>query len=167
MQVIKNTNPRFLPLNSRRTNSKDPVVNLARDTLNQAGQKSQNQSDSLFDSVFINKRQVPQLQATGPLATFRTVDAISFLTQRSKLQKIPIIDDLDKKESFGFAKLRELDGLADLLNDLKETVEGLLLENALNPKSASSSRFREVLAIPGKKAPRIISEEMVKSMKPG
>ena len=60
---------------------------------------------------------------------------------------------MDKKESFDFARLRQLDGLADSLNDLKETVEGLLLENALNPKSASSSRFREVLAIPGKNAP--------------
>ncbi|GIS83775.1 MAG: hypothetical protein CM1200mP16_00750 [Nitrospina sp.] len=50
---------------------------------------------------------------------------------------------MDKKESFDFAGLRQLDGLADSLNDLKETVEGLLLENALNPKSASSSRFGE------------------------
>ena len=153
MQVLKNTSPRFFPLNSRRTTSKDPMVNLARDTLNQAGQSAENQSDSLFDSVFINKRRVPQLQATGPLATFRTADAISFLAQRSKFQKIPIIDDLDKKESFVFASLRQLDGLADSLNDLKEIVEGLLLENALNPKSASSSRFREVLAVPGKNAP--------------
>ena len=94
MQVIKNTSPRFFPLNSRRTTSKDPKVNLARDTLNQAGQNSQNQSDSLFDSVYINKRQVPQLQATGPLAAFRTADAISFLTQRSKFQKIPILEIL-------------------------------------------------------------------------
>ena len=153
MQVLKNTSPRFFPLNSRRTTSKDPVVSQARDTLNQAGQNSQNQSDSLFDSVYINKRQVPQLQATGPLAAFRTADAISFLTQRSKFQKIPIIDDLDKKESFVFASLSQLDGLADSLNDLKETVEELLLENTLNPKSASSSRFREVLAVPGKNAP--------------
>ena len=36
MQVLKNTSPRFFPFNSRRTTSKDPVVNLARDTLNQA-----------------------------------------------------------------------------------------------------------------------------------
>ncbi len=153
MQVLKNTSPRFFPLNSRRTTSKDPVVNLARDTLNQAGKNFQNQSKTLFESVFINKRQVPQLQAAGPLAAFRTADAISILTKRSQFQKIPIIDDLDKKESFDFARLRQLDGLADSLNDLKETVEGLLLENALNPKSASSSRFREVLAIPGKNAP--------------
>jgi len=153
VQVLKNTSPRFFPLNSRRTTSKDPVVNLARDTLNQAGKNFQNKSKTVFEAVFINKRQVPQLQAAGPLAAFRTADAISLLTKRSQFQKIPIIDDLDKKESFDFARLRQLDGLDDSLNDLKETVEGLLLENALNPKSASSSRFREVLAVPGKNAP--------------
>jgi len=153
VQVLKNTSPRFFPLNSRRTTSKDPVVNLARDTLNQAGKNFQNKSKTVFEAVFINKRQVPQLQAAGPLAAFRTADAISLLTKRSQFQKIPIIDDLDKKESFNFARLRQLDGLDDSLNDLKETVEGLLLENALNPKSASSSRFREVLAVPGKNAP--------------
>ena len=153
MQALKNTSPRFFPLNSRRTTSKDPVVNLARDTLNQAGEKVKNKSNTLFDSVFLNKRQVPQLQAAGPLAAFRTADAISLLTQRSQYQKIPIIDDLDKKESFASARLRELEDLTESLNKLKKTVDDLLLENVLNPKSASSSRFREVLAVPGKNAP--------------
>ena len=153
MQALKNTSPRFFPLNSRRTTSKDPVVNLARDTLNQAGEKVKNKSNTLFDSVFLNKRQVPQLQAAGPLAAFRTADAISLLTQRSQYQKIPIIDDLDKKESFASARLRELEDLTESLNKLKKTVDDLLLENVLNPKSALSSRFREVLAVPGKNAP--------------
>lgn len=153
MQVLNNTSPTFFPFNSSRTTSKDPVVNLARDTLNQAGKNSQNKSKSLFDAVFINKRQVPQLQATGPLAAFRTADAVALLTQRFQSQKIPAIDDLDKKESFVFARLRQLDGLSDSLKDLKQTVDGLLLANALNPKSASSSRFREVLAAAGKNGP--------------
>jgi hypothetical protein len=47
--------------------------------------------------------------------------------------------------------LRELDGLTDSLKELQQTVANL--ENALNPKSASSSRFREVLATAGKNAP--------------
>ena len=153
MQALKNTSPRFFPLNSRRTTSNDPAVNLARDTLNQAGEKVKNKSNTLFDSVFLNKRQVPQLQAAGPLAAFRTADAISLLTQRSQYQKIPIVDDLDKKESFASARLRELEDLTESLNKLKKTVDDLLLENVLNPKSASSSRFREVLAVPGKNAP--------------
>ena len=151
MQVLNNIPPTFFPFNSSRTTSKSSVVNVARDTLNQAGKSSQNKSQTLFDAVFINKRQVPQLEATGPLAAFRTADAIALLSQRSQSQKLPIIDELDKKQSFALARLRQLDGLTDSLKELQQTVADL--ENALNPKSASSSRFREVLAAAGKNAP--------------
>ena len=151
MQILNHIPPTFFPFNSSRTNSKNSAVNVARDTLNQAGKNSQNKSQTLFDAVFINKRQVPQLESTGPLAAFRTADAIAFLSQRSKSQKLPIIDNLDKKQSFALARLRQLDGLTDSLQELQQTVADL--ENALNPKTASSSRFREVLATAGKDAP--------------
>ena len=151
MQVLNNIPPTFFPFNSSRTTSKNSAVNVARDTLNQAGKNSQNKSQTLFDAVFINKRQVPQLESTGPLAAFRTADAIAFLSQRSKSQKLPIIDNLDKKQSFALARLLQLDGLTDSLQELQQTVADL--ENALNPKTASSSRFREVLATAGKDAP--------------
>ncbi len=151
MQVLNNIPPTFFPFNSSRTTSKNSAVNVARDTLNQAGKNSQNKSQTLFDAVFINKRQVPQLEATGPLAAFRTADAVALLSQRSQSQKIPIVDDLEKKQSFALARLRQLDGLTDSLKELQQTVADL--ENALNPKSASSSRFREVLAAAGKNAP--------------
>ena len=103
MQVLNNIPPTFFPFGSSRTTSKNPDANVARDTLNQAGQKSQNKSQTLLDAFFINKRQAPQFEATGPLAAFRTADAIAFLSQRSKSQKIPIIDNLNKKQSFGLA----------------------------------------------------------------
>jgi flagellar capping protein FliD len=151
VQVLNNIPPTFFPFNSSRTTSKNPAVNVARDTLNQAGKASQNKSQTIFDAVFLNKRQVPQLKATGPLAAFRTADAIALLSQRSQSQKIPIIENLDKKQSFALARLRQLDGLTDSLKELQQTVVDL--ENALNPKSASSSRFREVLAAAGKNAP--------------
>ena len=151
MQVLNNIPPTFFPFNSSRTTSKNSAVNVARDTLNQAGKNSQNKSQTLFDAVFINKRQVPQLESTGPLAAFRTADAIALLSQRSQSQKLPIIDNLDKKHSFALARLRKLDGLTDSLQELQQTVADL--ENALNPKTASSSRFREVLATAGKGAP--------------
>ena len=151
MQVLNNIPPTFFPFNSSRTTSKNSAVNVARDTLNQAGKNSQNKSQTLFDAVFINKRQVPQLESTGPLAAFRTADAIALLSQRSQSQKLPIIDNLDKKHSFALARLRKLDGLTDSLQELQQTVADL--ENALNPKTASSSRFREVLATAGKDAP--------------
>jgi len=96
VQVLNNIPPTFFPFNSSRTTSKNSAVNVARDTLNQAGKNSQNKSQTLFDAVFINKRQVPQLESTGPIAAFRTADAIALLSQRSQSQKLPIIDNLDK-----------------------------------------------------------------------
>ena len=151
MQVIKNIPSTFFPFNSSRTTSKNPAVNVARDTLNQAGKTSQNKSQTLFDAVFLNKRQVPQIEATGPLAAFRTADAIALLSQRSQSQKLPIIENLDKKQSFTLTQLRQLDGLTNSLKELQQSVDDL--ENTLNPKSASSSRFREVLVAAGKNAP--------------
>ncbi|MEK9630070.1 MAG: flagellar filament capping protein FliD [Nitrospinota bacterium] len=153
MQVLlNNVNPSFFPFDSSRT-STDPTVNSARNTINQTEEDSSNLSQNLFDGIFINKRKVPKLESTGPLATLRTADAIELLTKRFQSQKIPVIDDLDKKESFVFARLRQLDDLSDSLKDLEETVNTLLLDGALNPKSASSSRFREILASAGKDAP--------------
>ena len=149
---LNNTSPTFFPSDSSRT-STNPKVNKARETINQTGEDSSNISQSLFDEIFINKRKVPQLHATGPLATLRTADAISLLTQNFQAQKIPIIDDLENKESFVIARIRQLDDLSDSLKDLEETTTNLLSEGALNPKSASSSRFREVLATVGKNAP--------------
>ncbi|MBC8285156.1 MAG: hypothetical protein H8E32_15185, partial [Nitrospinae bacterium] len=149
---LNNTIPTFFPSDSSRT-STNPKVNKARETINQAGEDTSNISQSLFDKIFINKRKVPQLHATGPLATLRTADAISLLTQNFQSQKIPIIDDLENKEPFVIARLRQLDDLSDSLKDLDKTVTNLLSEDVLNPKSASSSRFRDVLAVAGKNAP--------------
>jgi len=89
VQALNNIPPTFFPFGSSRTTSKNPDVNLARDTLNQAGQNSKNKNHTLLDAIYINKRQVPQLEATGPLATFRTADVIAFLSQRTKSQKFP------------------------------------------------------------------------------
>ena len=71
-------------------------------------------------------------------------------TTNFQAQKIPIIDDLENKESFVIARIRQLDDLSYSLKNLEETTTNLLSEGALNPKSASSSRFREVLPQLGK-----------------
>ena len=153
MQVpLNNTSPTFFPSDSSRTNT-NPKVNKSRETINQTGEDSSNISQSLFDAIFINKRNVPQLHSTGPLATLRTADVISLLAQNFQAQTIPIIDDLENKESFVIARHRQLDDLSDSLKDLEETTTNLLSEGALKPKSASSSRFREVLATVGENAP--------------
>ena len=94
MQVLNNANPTFFPLNSTRSTSNDLNVRIARDTINRAGSPRETKRDILFESVFINKRKVPTLEATGPLATFRVADVIALLSRQSASRKIPIVDDL-------------------------------------------------------------------------
>ena len=139
VQILNNVSATFFPLNSTRSTSKDLDVRIARDTLNQSGRSQKPKQDILFDSVFINSRKVPNLKGTGPLAAFRVNDAISLLSRQADSRKIPIVDDLEKKERFSLLKLRQLGELSTSLTSLEETVTGLLSADALNPKSSSSS----------------------------
>lgn len=153
MQVLNNVNSTFFPLNSTRSTSNDLNVRLARDTINQAGSPRETQRDTLLDSVFINKRKVPTLEATGPLAAFRVADAIGLLSRQAVSRKVPIVDDLGKKEQFTRVKLRQLDDLSNSLKSLGQTVSELLGNEALNPKTAVSTRSELVQAVAGKNAP--------------
>ena len=153
MQILNNVSSTFFPLNSTRSTSKDLDVRIARDTLNQAGKTPKPKQNILFDSVFINSRKVPNLKATGPLAAFRVNDAIGLLSRQAESRKVPIVDNLGKKERFTFLKLRQLDDLSTSLTSLGQTVSDLLGENSLNPKSSSSSRSTRVQSVVGKDAP--------------
>lgn len=153
MQVLNNVNSTFFPLNSTRSTSNNVDVRVARDTINSSGSPRVTNRDILFDSVFINKRKVPNLKATGPLAAFRVADAISLLSKQSVSRKIPIVDNLDTSERFTLLKLRQLDDLTASLKSLGKTVSELLADDALNPKIASSTRSKLVQALAGKDAP--------------
>jgi flagellar capping protein FliD len=153
VQILNNVSSTFFPLNSTRSTSKDLDVRIARDTLNQAGKTPKPKQDILFDSVFINSRKVPNLKATGPLAAFRVNDAIGLLSRQAESRKVPIVDDLGKKERFTFLKLRQLDDLSTSLTSLGQTVSDLLGKKSLNPKSSSSSRSTRVQSVVGKDAP--------------
>lgn len=153
MQILNNVSSTFFPLNSTRSTSNDPGVRIARDTINRSGSPRETKRDILLDSIFINKRKVPNLEATGPLSTFRVADAIALLSRQSDSQKIPIVDDLEKKERFSLLKLRQLDELSTSLKSLGETVSTLLPDDALNLKKASSTRSERVFAVAGKNAP--------------
>ncbi|MBT3367642.1 MAG: flagellar filament capping protein FliD [Nitrospina sp.] len=156
MQILNNVTSTFFPLNSTRSTSKDLDVRIARDTLNQAGSPQKPKQDILFNSVFINSRRVPKLEASGPLAAFRVNDAIALLSRQSESRKIPIVDDLGRKERFSLLKLRQLDELSTSLTSLKQSVSGLLKVDALNLKSSSSpspsTRSERVQIVVGKDA---------------
>jgi flagellar capping protein FliD len=157
VQILNNVSSTFFPLNSTRSTSNDLDVRIVRDTLNQSGSSQKTKQDTLFDSVFINSRKVPNLKATGPLAAFRVNDAIALLSRQSASRKIPFVDDLNKKERFSLLKLRQLDDLSTSLTSLEQTVSGLLGSDALNPKSSSSlspsTRSKRVEIVVGKDAP--------------
>jgi flagellar capping protein FliD len=153
VQILNTISSTLSSLNSARSTNIDREVRIARDTINLSGGSRQNKRDILFDSVFINKRNVPNLEATGPLATFRVNDAIALLARQSESRRIPIVDDLGKKESFSLLKLRQLDDLSTSLKRLGQTVADLLDANALNPKASSSTRPENVQAIVGRNAP--------------
>ena len=153
MQILNNVSATFFPLNSTRSTSNDLNVRIARDTINQSGSPQEIKRDILFNSVFINTRKVPNLEATGPLAAFRVNDAIALLSRRFDSRKIPILEDLGKKERFTPLKLRQLDDLSTSLKTLKQTVTELFSVDALNPKSSSSTRSKRVQAFVGKDAP--------------
>jgi flagellar capping protein FliD len=153
VQILNNVSSTFFPLNSTRSTSNDLDVRIARDTINQAGSAQSSQQNILFDSVFTNSRKVPKLEASGPLAAFRVNDAISLLSRQAESRKIPIVEDLGKKERFSLLKLRQLDDLSTSLSSLEETVSGLLGADTLNPKSSSSTRSSRVQADAGKNAP--------------
>jgi flagellar capping protein FliD len=153
VQVLNNVNSTFFPLNSTRSTSNNVDVRIARDTINGSNSPRATKRDILFDSVFINKRKVRNLEATGPLAAFRVADAISLLSKQSVSRKIPIVEDLEKKERFTLLKLRQLDDLTTSLKSLGQTVSDLLADDALNPKIASSTRSKLVQALAGKDAP--------------
>jgi flagellar capping protein FliD len=153
VQVLNNANSTFFPLNSTRSTSNNVDVRIARDTINGSNSPRKTKRDILFNSVLINRRKVPNLEATGPLAAFRVADAISLLSKQSVARKIPIVDNLDKSERFTLLKLRQLGDLTASLKRLWETVSELLTDDALNPKTASSTRSKHLQALAGKDSP--------------
>ena len=153
MQVLNNVNSTFFPLNSTRSTSNNLDVRIARDTINRSGQSRETKGRILLDSTFINTRKVPNLDATSPLAVFRVADTINLLSSQAQSRKVPISDDLNKKERFTQLKLRQLSDLSTSLKSLKQTVIGLLADDALNPKKVSSTRPQRVQAVIGKDAP--------------
>jgi flagellar capping protein FliD len=146
VQIINNANSTFSLLNSTRSASSNFDVRIARDTINRSVDPRETRRNILFDSTFVNIRKVPSLESTGPLAAFRVADAITFLSSQAQARKVPIVNDLEKKERFSQLKLRHLDELSTSLKSLRTTVASLLSNDRLNPKTASSTRSQSVQA---------------------
>ena len=153
MQVLNYANSTFYPLTSTDPTSNNLDVRIARNTINRSGGSRSAKTNILLDSTFINTRKVPNVDTTSPLAVFRVADTISLLSKDAQSRKVPIIDDLEKKERLTLLKLRQLGELSTSLKNLKKNVTSLIADDALNPKRASSTRSQLVQAKVGKDAP--------------
>ena len=153
MQVLNYANSTFYPLTSTGPTSNNLDVRIARNTINRSGGSRSAKTNILLDSTFINTRKVPNVDTTSPLAVFRVADTISLLSKDAQSRKVPIIDDLEKKERLTLLKLRQLGELSTSLKNLKKNVTSLIADDALNPKRASSTRLQLVQAKVGKDAP--------------
>ena len=153
MQVLNYANSTFYPLTSTGPTSNNLDVRIARNTINRSGGSRSAKTNILLDSTFINTRKVPNVDTTSPLAVFRVADTISLLSKDAQSRKVPIIDDLEKKERLTLLKLRQLGELSTSLKNLKKNVTSLIADDALNPKRASSTRSQLVQAKVGKDAP--------------
>tara|TARA_B110000014_G_C20105702_1_gene581353 strand:+ start:121 stop:1950 length:1830 start_codon:yes stop_codon:yes gene_type:complete len=153
VQVLNYANSTFYPLTSTGPTSNNLDVRIARNTINRSGGSRSAKTNILLDSTFINTRKVPNVDTTSPLAVFRVADTISLLSKDAQSRKVPIIDDLEKKERLTLLKLRQLGELSTSLKNLKKNVTSLIADDALNPKRASSTRSQLVQAKVGKDAP--------------
>jgi flagellar capping protein FliD len=152
VQVLNYANSTFYPLTSTGPTSNDRDVRIARNTINRSSGLRGTKRNILLDSTFINTRKVPNIDTTSPLAIFRVADTISLLSNEARSRKVPIIDDLEKKERITLLKLRQLDELSTSLESLRKNVTSLIADDALNPKRAYSTHSQLVQAKAGKDA---------------
>ena len=131
------------------------IVSEAQDTLNSGGQPRTGANDLVFQSLTIVGRQVPPLEAAGPLAGFRLGNVIKSVTERTETTKFPIADDIERGRRFTDLKIDRLNHLRDSLQTLNTTVNVFLNNGAFNLRVANSSRqdFVEVKA--GKTSPTV------------
>ena len=153
MQVLNYANSTFSPLTSIRPASNNRDIGIAHDTINRSGSSRETKGNILLESTFINTRKVPNIDTTSPLAVFRVADTISLLSSEANSRKVPIIDDLIKKERLTLIKLRQLDELSTSLESLRRNVSSLIDDDVLNPKKASSTHSKLVHAEAGRDAP--------------
>ncbi|SVC08881.1 uncharacterized protein METZ01_LOCUS261735, partial [marine metagenome] len=66
------------------------IVSEAQDTLNSGGQPRTGKDGLVFQSLTIVGRQVPPLEAAGPLAGFRLGNAAKSVTEKTEKKRFPI-----------------------------------------------------------------------------
>ncbi|GJL77138.1 MAG: hypothetical protein NPINA01_01270 [Nitrospinaceae bacterium] len=153
MQVTGSQNSSFLyfsPTSGRKASPSlaEPQVKIALSETPRS-----NRRDILFDSFKRSQGGINSLQATGPLALFRTQDAVKFLSVNVDSQRFPVADDLSKTPRFSELQIDRLGDLKNSLQTLQSRVSRLQNEDALNFRGAKSTKPDVIQVEAGKNSP--------------
>jgi len=131
------------------------VVGEAKETLKTGGQPRPRGNDLVFQSIDIVGRQVPSLEAAGPLAAFRLGNAVKAITKKTEKTKLPIVDDIERSSRFTNLKVDRLNSLRNSLQTLNTTVDVFLNNGAFNLRVSDSSRQDLIKVKAGQTAPTV------------
>jgi flagellar capping protein FliD len=105
----------------------------------------------LFDSFISQKQKIPKLESSGPVANFRSIDALRLLALHREPDHLS--DPPQLSQRFTEFKVSRFQKISDSLKKLGNTVSNLLFGEGLNPKTANSSRPNFVQAKATKASP--------------
>ena len=155
MEVRESQIPAFFSIIAfENTREKSISVDEAREKLTTPPKPDRtNPREILNESVRQVVKEMPTLEATGPLSLFRVADVIRFFSNRVNARQIPITDNLDQKPQFTDLKFSRLEDIKRSLKNLSETNTELLQEGVFNTRNAKSSRSALVAALAGEDSP--------------
>jgi flagellar capping protein FliD len=94
----------------------------------------------LFDSFNTTSNDRPNLELTTPVAGFRVNEAINFVAENLRANRLPIKETIQNKSEFVDLRVETLEKLRKSIKGLSRLTTQLQEDDALNSLSASSSR---------------------------
>ncbi len=101
---------------------------------------SSNVREILFDSFNTTSNDKPNLELTTPVAGFRVNEAINFVAENLRANRLPVNETIQNKSEFVDLRVETLEKLRKSIRGLSRLTTQLQEEDALNSLSASSSR---------------------------
>ncbi len=101
---------------------------------------SSNVREILFDSFNTTSNDKPNLELTSPVAGFRVNEAINFISDNLRANRLPVNETIQNKSEFVDLRVETLEKLRKSVRGLSRLTSRLQEDDALNSLSARSSR---------------------------
>jgi flagellar capping protein FliD len=106
----------------------------------------------LFDSFNTTSNDKPNLELTSPVAGFRVNEAINFIAENLRANRLPVSETIQNKSEFVDLRVETLEKLRKSVRGLSRLTTQLQEDDALNSLSARSSREEAVEATASSRA---------------